>query len=233
MGTKEKYDLIFSIGEACSCTQALRMNKLQNYSYPLDWCFGSDFTGRCKILASKFARFIDEKDLFNSYTESGINCYAYKNKYNDITFNHDFKCDLSFYDAYYGKNGVKAKYERRIARLLNKIKNSEKILIVYMESPIQNHIKVPNNIIIEGYNLIKNSFDNVEIDFVYIMNDSLSDNISKEILSPNISKYILNYKDTSSDFDYSVDFDKLKDIFTRYKLKLSLVQKLKQFFIKH
>ena len=33
MGTKEKYDLIFSIGEACSCTQALRMNKLQNYSY--------------------------------------------------------------------------------------------------------------------------------------------------------------------------------------------------------
>ena len=54
----KKYDLIFSIGEACSCTSALRLAKLQFKSYPLDWLFGSDFIGRCKILASQFEHFI-------------------------------------------------------------------------------------------------------------------------------------------------------------------------------
>ena len=54
----EKYDLIFGIGEACSCTQILRKSLLQNCSYPLDWLYGLDFSKRVDILVSEFSDFI-------------------------------------------------------------------------------------------------------------------------------------------------------------------------------
>ena len=86
----QKFDLIFSLGEACSCTEVLRRNYLQIYSYPFDWLFGSNFIKRCDILASKFKNFIEKEDLKYSHEEQNINCIAYYNQSNDITFNHDF-----------------------------------------------------------------------------------------------------------------------------------------------
>ena len=50
----KKYDFVFSIGEACSCTQVLRQQGLQNASYPFDWLFGSTLVKRCEILANEF-----------------------------------------------------------------------------------------------------------------------------------------------------------------------------------
>lgn len=40
---EKKYDLIFSIGEACSCAEVLRESRLRFYSYPFDWLYGSTF----------------------------------------------------------------------------------------------------------------------------------------------------------------------------------------------
>ena len=117
--SSKKYDLIFSLGEACSCTQALRSCKLQCFSYPFDWLFGSNYIGRCKILSSKFERFIDKNSLKQSYEEKNINCIAYHNTYNNLTFNHDFDKNLQFNEAYLI---VKERYKRRINRLLNLIK---------------------------------------------------------------------------------------------------------------
>lgn len=86
----QKYDFVFSIGEACSCTQILRQQGLQKASYPFDWLFGSTFVKRCELLASEFKDFIRKEDLEFSYEERSIKCYAYHNKLNGITFNHDF-----------------------------------------------------------------------------------------------------------------------------------------------
>lgn len=49
---KRKYDLIFSLGEACFMASALRKNKLRFFACPFDWMYGSNFKGRCKILRS-------------------------------------------------------------------------------------------------------------------------------------------------------------------------------------
>lgn len=62
---KEKYDLILSIGEACSCTQALRKSNLQIFSYPFDWLFGASFetevlSESIKILTADY-KMLDEK----------------------------------------------------------------------------------------------------------------------------------------------------------------------------
>lgn len=90
MGEIKVYDLIFSIGEACSCTQILRQVELQDFSYPLDWLFGASFTDRIKIVASKFENFFNKDDLIYAYTEEAVPFDAYKNTLNDMTFNHDF-----------------------------------------------------------------------------------------------------------------------------------------------
>lgn len=36
INNKIKYDLIFSMGEACSCSDLIRSINYQNYSYPFD-----------------------------------------------------------------------------------------------------------------------------------------------------------------------------------------------------
>ena len=126
------YDLFFSIGEACLCSQALRSNTLQLSSYPMDWMAGADFVERCKILASDFARYIDIQDLSYQCAVRSHTCDAYYNAYNRLTFNHDFPKGESLEDSY---PAVKAKYERRIARLLQRIRSSEKVMMVYIEVP--------------------------------------------------------------------------------------------------
>ena len=33
----KKYNFVFSLGAACTCTDMIRRMKLQDYSYPFDW----------------------------------------------------------------------------------------------------------------------------------------------------------------------------------------------------
>ena len=50
MSKKYFYDVIFSLGEACSCAQSLTKSDLRLYSCPFDWIWGADFLGRINIL---------------------------------------------------------------------------------------------------------------------------------------------------------------------------------------
>ena len=124
---KKKYDLVFSLGAACSCAQTLIGANLRQFSSPFDWLFGSDFSGRCEILSSNFQRFLEEKDLTYSYSERSVSCDAYYNNYNSLTFNHDFETKKELKETY---PAVKEKYDRRINRLLQKIQKANSILIV-------------------------------------------------------------------------------------------------------
>ena len=60
---KKKYDLVFGIGAACSCSQMLRKTGLQFSSYPFDWLYGTDFSGRVDILTNDFKDFVNKEDL--------------------------------------------------------------------------------------------------------------------------------------------------------------------------
>ena len=126
---KQKYDLIFSMGAACSCSSALRAAELQVSSYPFDWLFGSDFCGRADIVASEFKRFIDKKDLEYVFSVRSTRCDAYHNKHNDLTFNHDFERGMDLSETY---PAVREKYDRRIKRLISNVENANRILIVYI-----------------------------------------------------------------------------------------------------
>jgi len=215
MTKRKRFDLIFSIGEACSCTESLRKYDLQRCSYPFDWLFGSNFVGRCKILANKFDNFIEKEDLEYSYEEKSIKCSAYHNKINDITFNHDFLKEIPFDTAY---NLVKEKYDRRIKRLLDEIDKSDSILAVYMESPTTNHSIITNEEIIEGYFILKEAFGD-KLNLLYIRNDNKNNEI--EFLENNkITKITHHYKNYNHEFDHVINIKNLKSVFLNYKLNL-------------
>ena len=232
---KQKYDLIFGIGEACSCTQSLRKYDLQFASFPFDWLFGTNFIGRCQILAQRFNRFIEKKDLQDTQrrnSDKNNPCEVYYNTYNDITFNHDFFITQKF-DVLYPI--VKEKYDRRIARLLSKIETSKQILIVFLETPTTNHPIIDDKTIKKGYDIIAKAFPKTMIDMLYIQN---SKDINKtELLTPHIKKIVLPYKCLiDGAVDYAVDVDKLECVFQNYQLNLSrtflLKRKLQKILIK-
>ena len=223
---KKKYDLIFSLGEVCPCTIVLRATGLQWFSYPFDWLFGSSFVGRCQILATRFARYIDKEDLEFSYEERSIRCRAYHNKYNDIIFNHDFPKDLSLDESY---PQVREKYDRRIRRLLSSIEGSAHVLIVWIEVPFTGHVVLERQEIIKGYNLIKDAFPGTSIDLLYIAREKEP---SDEYITPNVRRIALDYKACNVEFDYEVNFERLKPIFSEYRYRIPIRYRLKKFALK-
>lgn len=227
---QKKYDLIFGIGEACSCTESLRRANLQICSFPFDWLYGSDFIGRCKILTSKFHRFIEKNDLADTgktNLDTHNLCEVYHNTYNDITFNHDFPANLNFQEAYLP---IRQKYNRRINRLLSQIENSSKILIVYIETPTANHKTVSDATVQEGYNIIKSVF-NKNIDLLYISHSKDITNHSQ--IAAHITRIIDNYKSiNTNDPDYAVNTKKLSEIFKNYRLNFPFFYFIKKKLVK-
>ena len=224
---KKKYDLIFSLGEVCPCTIVLRATGLQWFSYPFDWLFGSSFVGRCQILATRFARYIDKEDLEFSYEERSIRCRAYHNKYNDITFNHDFPKDKSLDESY---PQVREKYDRRIRRLLSSIERSADVLIVWIEVSVTNHVVLDRQEIIEGYNLIKDAFPGTSIDLLYIAREKEP---SDEYITPNVRRIALDYKDYNAESDWAPpNYERLFPVFKEYRWRIPIRYRLKKFILK-
>ena len=230
MNKKQLYDIIFSLGEACSCTQALINNNLRYSSYPFDWLWGGTFLDRVNILVSNFNRFIEKNDLVSCEYNNGDQknlCDVYKNEYTGLVLNHDFPAGVPLEESY---PMVAEKYQRRINRLLDNIKNADSVLIVYIETP-NNKNHTSDKDIICGWEKIKEKYFNKKIDLLYFMNDTTlpPKSVKKENITSNITKVTANYKNQAPNVvPYAVDNDVLKSVLKQYSLKTSLGFKIKQ-----
>lgn len=234
MQNDRNYDLIFSLGQACSCTSSLRNSHLQNYSYPFDWVYGSNFEGRMQILLDKFERFMEKNDLICAYYEKLNNHIAYKNVFNNLIFVHDFPADIEFEERYII---VKHKYDRRVQRLLDKIERARKILLVYLEHPIENNKLEDNQVLIANLNKIKKKF-NKNFELLYFVGDLNLKPLeyAKEIVSSDIIKITGNYKDLTkmgSGEEHIVNDEFFSRVFKDYSLNIPLSYRIKKSFIKH
>ncbi len=164
----KKYDLVFSLGEACLCSEALRVTGLQQESNPFDWLAGGTLKDRINITIAKWGRFFEKEDL--SYGGSAGEKYDfYQNSYNKLGFNHDFPAGIPFDESY---PEVKEKYDRRINRLLRRIDDAKRILLVYIEVPLVEKTNAHDDktLIIEYQKIIK-AFPDKEITLLYIESD--------------------------------------------------------------
>ena len=125
---KRKFDLIISIGHRCFTSLMLRQNNLQIASFPFDWLLNTEYKQSIEFLCNNFENFIEKKDLELAETVGNEFHYTYKNKRNKFSLVHDFPINVDFDKQF---EIVKEKYTKRAMRLIDKIKSSKTVLLVY------------------------------------------------------------------------------------------------------
>ncbi|MCQ2788784.1 MAG: papain-like cysteine peptidase [bacterium] len=232
---KKKYDFIFSLGEACSSTEALRKNELQIISNPFDWIGGPTLEERIDFILNDFENFLNIEDLESLNCTNNLAdclCDVYHNKKNEFIFNHDFPAGIKLEDSF---DKVKEKYNRRIKRLYEKINESKNVLILYVEVPFNEEKLKDNNRLIDGLEKLKTKFPNTKFDFLYIINDTSFKPIKykKEIITDEITKISGNYNRLDESLPiHEINHKFFKKILRNYQLKLPISYFIRKFAIR-
>jgi len=132
MSGSAKYDLVFGLGSACSCSETLRAAGLQLASFPLDWVSGSDLLARTALLTDDFAGFLNQGDFERVENADAFGHDTYRNGRTGLVHPHDFPQGAPLESSF---AEVKAKYDRRIARLLSLLDRAHDVLVVWIGDP--------------------------------------------------------------------------------------------------
>jgi len=145
--TCKRYDLIFGLGTACSCSQSLRAAGLQLLTFPYDWTapiLPNDLRVRADFIADGFTAWFEKEDLepyeasadaIRRATDANGRVRAlYRNRRTQHSFPHEFWSDESLDAAY---PAAAEKYRRRIARLGDCLMSAKNVLVVRLDTPIQ------------------------------------------------------------------------------------------------
>lgn len=131
-GLRDSYDLVFSIGESCTCSEALRRCGFQYQSFPFDWISAFDLTKHVMIMAGGFADLLVEDRLrFLGENAEGSNDEYVDEKWGTM-FIHDFPPRTPLKDSF---GMIREKYDRRIQRLLKHLAAAKSSLAVYVQIP--------------------------------------------------------------------------------------------------
>lgn len=176
---KKTYDLIIPIGSKCKCSFNLRRLHLQYESFPFDWIYIKNPSVIEKLWQTDFKDFLQEKNLrlrskqprFDEVDDLATGIYSA----------HDFDTGHSIHECY---PAVKAKYDRRIAKLKNKIAAAQKILLVHCaEDEVWD-----NDEIVRGYRAITEMFAGRKTDLLYICLSSNKTDYCEEKPADGITK---------------------------------------------
>ena len=219
---KKQYDLIFGIGEACLCSQALRNDNLQVFSYPFDWVYGALLHNRVEILTNKFKDFFNKEDLvkIGSRTSQEEPRDNYKNNATNICFPHEFSYRADFNECY---ADINEKYTRRINRLLSQISTAKSILIVFVEIPNISENNTNNSDLLQAYNRIIETYGtkNNKIDFLYFTHIENFKGIKTETISDNITKITMDYHSKKKNaIPEQCNFKAIHKVFKHYSLNM-------------
>ena len=128
----DRFDLVFGLGSACSCSQTLRAAGLQLASFPLDWVSGGDLACRTKLVLDGFADWMTADAWERQENPGAFKHDTYLNRVTGFVHPYDFDQGKTVAESY---PSVKAKYDRRIARLLGLLANAKRVLLVWVGDP--------------------------------------------------------------------------------------------------
>ncbi|MCG8708355.1 hypothetical protein JHU04_001562 [Brenneria sp. 4F2] len=128
----KNYDIIYSIGRDCACSEYLKKNGLRICSGPFDWLTNAGFEERFTLLLNNFENFLNPEDFIllekDISIENDNSCDYYKNVRTDFYFYHDFPTEVPFKDSF---PDIAKKYRRRIQRFYDNVKNKKIVLLVW------------------------------------------------------------------------------------------------------
>ena len=129
-----EYDLAFSLGFACGCSQTLRDCGLQFASYPFDWVCSPGLAASADMLTRGFDGWFRRENmrLWDVRITTGVISRLYRDVSNGFISVHDYSAANPFETGY---GPVMERYARRIASLERAIRSSRRTLAVYVEHP--------------------------------------------------------------------------------------------------
>ena len=129
---KDRFDLVFSIGGSCVCAIYLNETRLRMASSPFDWISLAPFGERIRTLCARFDGFLDLGNLvlYERADEHhpGHPNDLYRDSSSGYCFVHDFPRQVPAAESF---PAVKAKYDRRIGRLLGRLDGGVRACLVW------------------------------------------------------------------------------------------------------
>lgn len=128
-----RYDFAFSLGAACLCTETLRAAGLQFASFPLDWTRGGGgIRERADLLVGGFRGWFEEKDFELIENPDAFGHDPYRNVATGMIFPHEFAKGVPLSESF---PAVRAKIDRRVSRLDERLSSSRNVLAVWITDP--------------------------------------------------------------------------------------------------
>lgn len=163
LGEKANYDLAFSLGFSCGGSRALRRANLQFASYPLDWTGSPGVVQSAKMVAADFAGWLDRADLELVDVRAGrFGNHIYRNRKTGFGFPHEFSSFQTFDELY---APTVEKHRRRIERLMAHVRAAKKVLVIYIERPI--NARAADSDLLEAKRVLEAKFPGVAFGLVY------------------------------------------------------------------
>lgn len=133
---KGTYDAIFSLGDLCLAAMKLEKFELRNSAGPLDWMATYNLSDVNRLLRNRFAHFLAYNNLV---VEDKVSeqLYLVRDTYYNFLSNHDFFTHNNFPPNLEAYPYVKAKYDRRVQRFMEKMMTSRKILFIRTEGTFE------------------------------------------------------------------------------------------------
>jgi hypothetical protein len=127
-----EYDAIFSLGDLCLASIQLEKYNLRPYAGVLDWMASYNLSDVNRLLANRFAGFMNYPNLKVVGNASDKLYLVLEQQYNFLS-NHDFFTANNFPPHLAAYPEIKAKYDRRVARFLEKMETADHILFIRTE----------------------------------------------------------------------------------------------------
>jgi hypothetical protein len=186
----KKYDFICPIGESCIASYRLRESLLQIESYPFDWLMDCKLDNFIHYLQTDFCDFLIKENLELYKDIPPTNCEHYKDLTTGTLFVHCFKKNASLDEDFIMVNKI---FQRRIKRFRNRIKQSKRILFVYVS---KTDLYNDGDLLLKAEKIFQ-SFNKKHIDLLYIV--TVNEHVFKETyLSQKVKKVEMQYKDEYS-----------------------------------
>lgn len=131
---KERFDFVCSIGSSCLCATSLRDSGLRLSSGPFDWLLGPGMKARVDLIVRDFEGWLEPGDFEFLGNPNKFEHDSYRNRKTGYKFSHDFEIGTPFEVSF---PAVREKYMRRIARFYERVRASRRVLLVWLENPVE------------------------------------------------------------------------------------------------
>ena len=181
---KEKFDFVFSLGGNCASAMFLNETKLRMASSPFDWIVANTLKAHIDTLCTRFRDFLlRENVVWHGPGRGDRGNDVYRDNAQGYLFVHDFPKGMSLDESF---PKVRAKYDRRIARLLKRLDEGSKACLVWWRADIC----VPDDECRDGIERVRAAFPNSDCRLLVFENDKSfgRGEWTEEELSPNCIK---------------------------------------------